>query len=91
MRRAEREERTFGRCLGRGMTLAQAAAETRQTAEGATSCESVLALARRHGVDMPITETVVSIVHGGTPAGAAVTALMSRSAKPERIAAVAAS
>lgn len=83
--------RTFGGCLGRGMTLAQAAAETRQTAEGVTSCESVLALAHRHGVDMPITKTVVSIVHGGTPARAAVTALMSRAAKPERIAAGAAS
>jgi glycerol-3-phosphate dehydrogenase (NAD(P)+) len=79
--------RTFGSCLGRGMTLPQAAAETRQTAEGVTSCESVLALARRHGVDMPITETVVSIVHGGTPARAAVTSLMARAAKPERVAA----
>ena len=41
------------------MTLQETIAVTKQTAEGVKSCESVLDLARRHGVDMPITETVV--------------------------------
>ena len=36
-----------------GMTLQETIAVTRQTAEGVKSCESVLDLARRHGVDMP--------------------------------------
>jgi len=75
---------TFGMNLGRGMTLQQTIAATRQTAEGVKSCESVLDLARRHGVDMPITATVVDIVHGGKPPLVAVRELMSRSAKPER-------
>lgn len=75
---------TFGTNLGRGMTLQETIAATKQTAEGVTSCESVLDLARRHGVDMPITETVVDIVHGGKPPLVAVKELMSRSAKPER-------
>ena len=44
-------------------------AATRQTAEGVKSCESILDLARRHGVDMPITEHVVAVVHDGLPAG----------------------
>jgi glycerol-3-phosphate dehydrogenase (NAD(P)+) len=44
----------------------------------------VLDLARRHGVDMPITETVVAIVHEGKSPVVAVKELMSRSAKPER-------
>jgi glycerol-3-phosphate dehydrogenase (NAD(P)+) len=44
----------------------------------------VLDLARRHGVDMPITETVVGIVHEGKPPVVALKELMSRSAKPER-------
>ncbi|WEV25124.1 NAD(P)-dependent glycerol-3-phosphate dehydrogenase [Streptomyces sp. 71268] len=75
---------TFGTNLGRGMTLAETIAVTKQTAEGVKSCESVLDLARRHRVDMPITETVVSIVHGGKPPLVALKELMSRSAKPER-------
>ncbi|UNO39737.1 NAD(P)H-dependent glycerol-3-phosphate dehydrogenase [Streptomyces sp. MST-110588] len=75
---------TFGTNLGRGMTLQETIAVTKQTAEGVKSCESVLDLARRHGVDMPITETVVGIVHEGKPPMVALKELMSRSAKPER-------
>ncbi|MER7663465.1 NAD(P)H-dependent glycerol-3-phosphate dehydrogenase [Streptomyces sp. NPDC096193] len=75
---------TFGTNLGKGMTLQETIAVTRQTAEGVKSCKSVLDLARRHGVDMPITETVVGIVHEGKPPVVALKELMSRSAKPER-------
>ncbi|MFC4030661.1 NAD(P)H-dependent glycerol-3-phosphate dehydrogenase [Streptomyces polygonati] len=75
---------TFGHNLGRGMSLAETIAVTSRTAEGVKSCESVADLARRHGVDMPITETVVDIVHNGKPPLVAVKELMSRSAKPER-------
>ncbi|MCT2594308.1 NAD(P)-dependent glycerol-3-phosphate dehydrogenase [Streptomyces sp. N2-109] len=76
---------TFGTNLGRGMTLEETIAVTRQTAEGVKSCQSVLDLARRHAVDMPITETVVSIVHQGTPPLVALKELMSRSAKAEGV------
>ncbi|MDX3854991.1 NAD(P)H-dependent glycerol-3-phosphate dehydrogenase [Streptomyces sp. AK02-01A] len=75
---------TFGTNLGRGMTLQETIAVTKQTAEGVKSCESVLDLARRHDVDMPITETVVDIVHAGKPPLVALKELMSRSAKAER-------
>ncbi|MCT9931426.1 NAD(P)-dependent glycerol-3-phosphate dehydrogenase [Planotetraspora sp. A-T 1434] len=76
--------RTFGENLGRGMTLAEVVAATKQTAEGVKSCESVLDLARKHDVEMPITEVVVGVVHDGmTPAEAAML-LMSRTPKPER-------
>jgi glycerol-3-phosphate dehydrogenase (NAD(P)+) len=75
---------TFGINLGRGMTLPETIAVTRQTAEGVKSCQSVADLARRHGVDMPITETVVDIVHNGKQPGVALKELMSRSAKSER-------
>ncbi|MFJ3928403.1 NAD(P)H-dependent glycerol-3-phosphate dehydrogenase [Streptomyces sp. NPDC090022] len=75
---------TFGTNLGRGMTLEETIAVTKQTAEGVKSCESVADLARRHGVDMPITDTVVDIVHNGKPPLLALKDLMSRSAKPER-------
>ncbi|MFI7098285.1 NAD(P)H-dependent glycerol-3-phosphate dehydrogenase [Streptomyces sp. NPDC050161] len=75
---------TFGRNLGRGMSLAETIAVTKQTAEGVKSCESVQDLARRHGVEMPLTDTVVDIVHAGKPPLVALKDLMSRSAKPER-------
>ncbi|WP_245240493.1 NAD(P)H-dependent glycerol-3-phosphate dehydrogenase [Streptomyces spiramenti] len=74
---------TFGTSLGRGMTLDEARAATRQTAEGVKSCRSVLDLARRNGVEMPITETVVNIVHRGTSPKVALQELMARSAKAE--------
>ncbi|GAA3123949.1 NAD(P)H-dependent glycerol-3-phosphate dehydrogenase [Planomonospora alba] len=76
--------RTFGENLGRGMTLAEVVAATKQTAEGVKSCESVLELARKHDVEMPITEVVVAVVHDGMPPGEAAMLLMSRTPKPER-------
>ncbi|MCX4547933.1 NAD(P)-dependent glycerol-3-phosphate dehydrogenase [Streptomyces sp. NBC_01387] len=75
---------TFGTNLGRGMTLQEAIAATSQTAEGVKSCESVADLARRHEVEMPLTETVVDIVHNGKAPVVALKELMSRSAKAER-------
>ncbi|WP_030275723.1 NAD(P)H-dependent glycerol-3-phosphate dehydrogenase [Streptomyces sp. NRRL B-24484] len=75
---------TFGMNLGRGMTLEETVAATRQTAEGVKSCESVLDLARRNGVDMPIVQAVVDVVHNGRPTQEVLAGLMARSAKPER-------
>jgi glycerol-3-phosphate dehydrogenase (NAD(P)+) len=77
--------RTFGESLGRGMTLEEVIGATRQTAEGVKSCESILALARSHGVDMPITEHVVAAVHDGLPPEEIVRRIMSRSAKSEGV------
>jgi glycerol-3-phosphate dehydrogenase (NAD(P)+) len=76
--------RTFGENLGRGMAFADVTAMTRQTVEGVKSSQSVLELARRHGVEMPITEVMVGVVHDGLEVGQAVILLASRSAKPER-------
>jgi glycerol-3-phosphate dehydrogenase (NAD(P)+) len=76
--------RTFGENLGRGMTLADVIASTRQTAEGVKSSQSVLELARRHGVEMPITEVMVAVLHDDLDVGKAAVLLASRSAKPER-------
>ncbi|WP_373318185.1 NAD(P)H-dependent glycerol-3-phosphate dehydrogenase [Planotetraspora kaengkrachanensis] len=76
--------RTFGENLGRGMTLAEVVAATKQTAEGVKSCESVLELARKHDVEMPITEVVVGVVHDGLSPSEAALLLMNRTPKPER-------
>jgi glycerol-3-phosphate dehydrogenase (NAD(P)+) len=75
--------RTFGEHLGRGETLAEAQAATRQTAEGVMSALAVRDLARAHGVEMPITEQVERVCHEGVDPRVAVTALMSRSIKAE--------
>jgi glycerol-3-phosphate dehydrogenase (NAD(P)+) len=75
--------RTFGEHLGRGETLEQAQAATRQTAEGVQSCLSVRDLARKHGVEMPITEQVERVCHEGVDPRTALAVLMSRETKPE--------
>jgi glycerol-3-phosphate dehydrogenase (NAD(P)+) len=75
--------RTFGQHLGQGMTAVQARTVTSQTVEGITSCEPVLELARKHGVEMPITETVAALIAGHLPVMEAAAVLASRSAKPE--------
>ncbi|HEY8533903.1 MAG TPA: NAD(P)H-dependent glycerol-3-phosphate dehydrogenase [Micromonospora sp.] len=75
--------RTFGERLGRGETLEQAQAATRQTAEGVKSCLAIRDLARAHGVEMPITEQVERVCHEGVDPRAAMAALMSRTTKPE--------
>lgn len=75
--------RTFGQHLGQGLSAAQAKEVTGQTAEGATSYAPLLELARKHGVEMPITEVVGAVITGELSVGEAAAALMSRSAKPE--------
>jgi glycerol-3-phosphate dehydrogenase (NAD(P)+) len=76
--------RTFGEKLGRGMTLAEVIAATKQTAEGVKSSGSVLDLARRCGVEMPLTEVVNAVIQEGLPVRKAARMLASRSTKPER-------
>jgi glycerol-3-phosphate dehydrogenase (NAD(P)+) len=52
-------------------------------AEGEKSSPSVLAIARQHGIDMPITEQVVAVCHEGRSARQAVEALMQRMRRSE--------
>jgi glycerol-3-phosphate dehydrogenase (NAD(P)+) len=76
--------RTFGENLGRGMSLEEVVAATKQTVEGVKSCDAVLELARTHHVEMPITEAIVAVMHGGLSPVEAGRLLMSRTPKPER-------
>ena len=75
--------RRFGQYLGQGMSTVEAKEVTSQTAEGVASCAPVLELARKHGVEMPITEVVAGVVSGSLQVRDAATVLVSRSAKPE--------
>ena len=76
--------RTFGEKLGTGMTVDEAIASTRQVAEGVSSCGSLLDLATRNGVEMPIVEHVAALVRGELSPKEMLTSLISRAAKPER-------
>jgi glycerol-3-phosphate dehydrogenase (NAD(P)+) len=75
--------RTIGVYLGEGKTIDQAQALTKTTSEGVKSCQSILDLATRNGVEMPITEQVVSVIHRGTSAEKVLKAFMSRTTKAE--------
>ena len=70
--------RTIGVYLGEGKTIEQAQKLTKTTSEGVKSCQSILDLANRHGVEMPITEQVVHVLHHGTSAEKVLKAFMSR-------------
>lgn len=76
--------RTFGEELGKGRTVAEITASTRQVAEGVKSCASITELAAKHQVEMPIVENVAAVIAGELTPAEMITALMSRSAKPER-------
>lgn len=69
--------------LGRGESIGDVVASTNTVAEGVKSSPSVLAIARQHGIEMPITEQVVAVCHEGRSARQAVEALMQRSRKSE--------
>jgi glycerol-3-phosphate dehydrogenase (NAD(P)+) len=75
--------RTVGERIGRGETLEQIRRTMESVAEGVPTTKSVVQLARRHGVEMPITEAVHAILFEGKPAGGALTDLMTRDPKPE--------
>ena len=75
--------RTFGERLGRGESMQQLQSGRPPTAEGVTSCRSLLDLARANGVDMPITEHVVAVVHDGLSPRDMVASLMGRETRRE--------
>ena len=75
--------RTFGEHLGQGLTVEETVAVTTQTCEGVKSCLPILELARSHGVEMPITEQVVEVVHHGMSPAEMLANFMGRSTKPE--------
>ena len=76
--------RAFGTRLGQGESVQQAQEATHgQVAEGAKSCRSVLELAQRHGVDVPITQAVEAVCFRGLTPPAMLEEFMSRSVKSE--------
>ena len=73
----------FGEALGAGATLAEAA--TVGLAEGIETAPVLCRLARRHGIEMPIAESVAAIVSGETTPGQAFETLMARPSRAESV------
>ena len=69
--------------LGRGETIDAIMESMTMVAEGVKSSPSVLDLARRHDVEMPITEQVVAVCHQGRSAVDAMSLLMQRRRRSE--------
>jgi glycerol-3-phosphate dehydrogenase (NAD(P)+) len=69
--------------LGRGRSIESILADMKMVAEGVKSSTSVVELAARHGVEMPICEQVTAVCHAGRTAAEGLRTLMSRESKSE--------
>jgi len=76
--------RSLGMALARGEQLAEYTASHRTVAEGVNTARSASGLARRHGVELPITEQVAAILFEGKAPRQAVADLMERTLKAEQ-------
>jgi glycerol-3-phosphate dehydrogenase (NAD(P)+) len=76
--------RTLGVELGQGKTLAQAQAGKMTVAEGVLTAKAAVALAQRHGVELPIAREVAAVLFEGKPPRRAVQDLMERDLKAEQ-------
>jgi glycerol-3-phosphate dehydrogenase (NAD(P)+) len=75
--------RRLGEAIGRGETLQQALDASPMVVEGVVTAEAAVALARRHGVELPIVEQVHAILYEGKSARTALRELLTRDLKPE--------
>jgi glycerol-3-phosphate dehydrogenase (NAD(P)+) len=69
--------------LGKGRRLPEILAGMRMVAEGVDTAAPLLALAREHGIEMPITEQVDAILHRGKSPKDAIREIMDRPLKHE--------
>lgn len=70
--------------LGKGEPLDHIVRGMRAVAEGVRTARAALDLARRHGIDMPITQEINAVLFDQKPCRKAVSDLMERDAKPEK-------
>lgn len=75
--------RTAGEKIGRGLSMAEVTASTPSVIEGIPTTESLLELAGRHRVEMPITSAVYAVLHGHASPRDAIDELMTRQLKRE--------
>lgn len=75
--------RSFGERIGKGQTLKEAQSATESVIEGIATCESVIALAARLHVEMPITRAIYEVLFEGKSVQTAIADLMKRQLKAE--------
>ncbi|MGE0046478.1 MAG: NAD(P)H-dependent glycerol-3-phosphate dehydrogenase, partial [Hyphomonadaceae bacterium] len=74
---------SLGAALGEGRALSDILSERRSIAEGAASAPAVVALAAKHGVEMPICAAVDGVLAGKLSIDEAIGALLSRPFRAE--------
>ncbi len=79
----EGRNRTVGEQIGKGRKLQDILGSMDSVAEGVPTTRSVRELSIRYNVEMPITESVHAVLFEGMDVIRALTALMTREAKPE--------
>jgi glycerol-3-phosphate dehydrogenase (NAD(P)+) len=75
--------RSFGERIGKGQTTEQALGANESVVEGVATCKSVIALAGKYEVEMPITEAVHEVLFENKPVQKAIADLMKRQLKAE--------
>ncbi len=75
--------RTAGERIGQGVSVEQVIAESHAVIEGIPTTRAVLALAKQHKVEMPITQAVYDVLFETKSPLVAITELMSRPPKAE--------
>ncbi|GAB3013411.1 NAD(P)H-dependent glycerol-3-phosphate dehydrogenase [Bowmanella dokdonensis] len=75
--------RRFGLALGQGMTVQQAMDSIGQVVEGYRNTKEVYLLAKRQGVEMPISEQIYQVLYAGKSPKDAALALLGREKKFE--------
>lgn len=76
--------RRLGEAVALGKTVEEALAGSPMVAEGFRTARSARELAKRAGVEMPITEAVYQVLYEGLDPRRAISRLLLREAKPER-------
>ena len=76
--------RSFGEATGRGRSVEQALAATDSVIEGVATTASVAELAKKLGVEMPITEAIYQVIFAGQKPNQAIAGLMARPLKAEQ-------
>ncbi len=77
--------RTLGELIGKGTSFEAALRSMHSIVEGVETCKVVVALAKQHGVDMPIAQAVYSVLFGGVTPQVALQDLMRRQSAQERV------
>ncbi|MBL8990883.1 MAG: NAD(P)-dependent glycerol-3-phosphate dehydrogenase [Phycisphaerae bacterium] len=81
----EGRNRSCGEALGKGAKLEDYLRRTRSVVEGVATTRSVMDLARKYRVDMPLTQAVHAVLFEGLDPIDAVGQLMNREPKAERV------